>query len=104
MADSNAAGDHSVTSQITFLFSAYINSYLATSYCTVWYKTKFGSRNFDYQIWCLFGYIYNVFQNYVQYESNDNVIIYYGSVTPHDWDVSFKKNEGLPIVVAFWEN
>ena len=29
----------------------------------VWYKTKFGSQNFGYQIWCLLCYIYNVFKN-----------------------------------------
>ena len=29
----------------------------------VWYKTKFGSQNFGYQIWCLFCYIYNVLKN-----------------------------------------
>ena len=47
-------------------------------------------------IWC--------FKKYVQYESNDNVIKYYGSVIPHDWDVNFEKFGGLPTVVAFWEN
>ena len=30
------------------------------------------------------------------YEYNDNVIKYYGSVIPHDWDVSFEKFGGLP--------
>ena len=29
---------------------------------------------------------------------------YYGSVIPHDWDVSFEKFGGLPTVVAFSEN
>ena len=74
---------------------------------TVWYKTKFGSQNFSYQIWCLFcyTYVYNVFQKiYVHYEFNDNVIKYHGSVIPHDWDVNFQKFGGLPTVVAFWEN
>ena len=36
--------------------------------------------------------------------SNDNVIKYYDSVIPHDWDVSFKKFGGLLTVVALWEN
>ena len=31
------------------------------------------------------------YKKYVQYESNDNVIKYYGLVIPHDWDVSFEK-------------
>ena len=48
--------------------------------------------------------MYNFFRKYVQYESNDNVIKYYDSVIPHDWDVSFEKLGGLPTVVAFWEN
>ena len=30
---------------------------------TVWYKTKFGSQNFGYQLWCLFCNICNVFKN-----------------------------------------
>ena len=30
---------------------------------SVWYKTKFGSQNFGYQLWCLFGNICNVFKN-----------------------------------------
>ena len=46
-------------------------------------------------IWC--------FQKYVQYESNDNVIKYHGSVISHDWDVSFEKFGVLPTVVAFWK-
>ena len=74
------------------------------TFFSVWYKTKFGSQNFSYQIWCLFCYIYNVFEKYVQYESNDIVIKYYDSVIPHDWDVNLEKFGGLPTVVAFWEN
>ena len=35
---------------------------------------------------------------------NSNVIKYYGPVIPQDWGMSFKKLEGLPTVVAFWEN
>ena len=70
----------------------------------VWYKTKFGSQNFWLPNWGSFLlYIYNV-KKYVQYESNDDVIKYYGSVIPHDWDVSFEKIGGLRTVVAFWEN
>ena len=38
------------------------------------------------------------------YESNDNVIKYYGSEIPYDWDVSFGKFGGLPTLVAFPEN
>ena len=38
------------------------------------------------------------FQKYVQYESNDNVIKYYGSVILYDWDVSFEKFGGLPTI------
>ena len=30
---------------------------------SVWYKTKFGCRNFGYQLWCLFCNISNVFKN-----------------------------------------
>ena len=30
---------------------------------TVWYKTKFGSQNFGYQLWCLFCNISNVSKN-----------------------------------------
>ena len=42
---------------------------------SVWYKTKFGSQNFGYQLWYFF--IMNVkYQKYVQYESNNNVIKY----------------------------
>ena len=42
-----------------------------------------------------FCYIYNsCFQKYVQYESNDNVIKYYGSEIPPDKDVSFEKFGG----------
>ena len=29
---------------------------------------------------------------------------YYGSVIPHDWDVSFENFGGLLTVVAFWDN
>ena len=42
------------------------------------------------------------FKKYVQYESNDNVTKYYGSVIPHVWDVSFGKFGGLPTVVDFF--
>ena len=59
---------------------------------TVWYKTKFGSQNFWY------------FQKYVHYESNNNVVKHYGSMIPHDWDVSFEKFRQLSTVVSFWEN
>ena len=45
-----------------------------------------------------------MFKKNVQYESNNNVIKYYGSVIPHDWDVSFENFGGRPTVVAFWEN
>ena len=41
-----------------------------------------------------------IFQN----ESNDNVIKYYGSVIPHDWDMSFEKFRGLLTEGVFWEN
>ena len=47
--------------------------------------------------------MYKCFKKYVQYEANDNVIKYYGSEIPHDWDVSFEKFWGLPTVVAFWK-
>ena len=30
---------------------------------SVWYKTKFGSQNFGYQLWCHFCNICNVFKN-----------------------------------------
>ena len=30
---------------------------------TVWYKTKLGSQNFGYQLWCIFCNICNVFKN-----------------------------------------
>ena len=43
--------------------------------------TKFG----------VFFVIYIMFSKYVQHEYNDNVIKYYGSVIPHDWDVNFEK-------------
>ena len=45
-----------------------------------------------------------MFSKYAQYEYNDNVIKYYGSVIPHDWDVSFEKFGGLTTVAAYWEN
>ena len=38
------------------------------------------------------------------YESNNDVIEYYGTVIPHDGDMSFEKFRGLPTVVAFWKN
>ena len=70
----------------------------------VWYKAKFGSQNFGHQFGVFFAIYIWCFKKYVQYESNDNVIKYYGSVIPHDWDVNFEKFGGLPTVVAFWEN
>ena len=60
---------------------------------SAWYKTKL--------------YIYIIiywFQKHVHYESNDNVIKYYGSLIPHNWDMSFETFGELPTVVAFWEN
>ena len=33
------------------------------SQSSVWYKTKFGSQNFSYQLWCLFCNMCNVFKN-----------------------------------------
>ena len=70
----------------------------------VWYKSKFGSQNFGYQIWWLFLLYMYCFQKYVQYQSNNNVIKHYNAVIPHDWDMRFEKFRGLPTVVAFWEN
>ena len=32
---------------------------------SVWYKTKFGSQNFGYQLWCLFCNRCNVFKNMI---------------------------------------
>ena len=37
--------------------------YICISYSTVWYKTKFGSQNFGYQLGCLFCNISNVLKN-----------------------------------------
>ena len=53
---------------------------------SVSYKTKFGSQNFGYQIWCFLWYI-QYFKQYVQYESNNN-----------------EKIRGLPTVAAFAKN
>ena len=72
----------------------------------VWYKTKFGCQNFGYQIWCFGGVFlwYICFDKCVQYESNNIVIKYYGSVIPHDWYMIFEQFGGLPPVVAAYEN
>ena len=45
--------------------------------------------------------IYEMFSiKNLQYESNNNVTKYYGSVIPHNWEMSFEKLWVLPIVVA----
>ena len=86
-------------------FGFWSHNFLFNCPLAVWYKTKFGSQNFGYQIWSLFLlYIVQCFQKCVQYESNDNVMKYYDSVITHDRDVNFAKFGGLPSVVAFWEN
>ena len=36
---------------------------LGNNQSAVWYKTKFGSQNFGYQLWCLFCNISNVLKN-----------------------------------------
>ena len=45
-----------------------------------------------------------MFQKYVLYESNNNVIKYYGLMIHHYWDMSFEKFGGLPTAVASREN
>ena len=75
-------------------------------YLLVWYKTKFGSQNFGYQLWCLFGDICNVFKNMLNLGL---IIIFYlikycGWGIPHNWYMSFWKLGGLPTLVAFPEN
>ena len=55
-------------------------------------STKFG---------VFFVIMFSKILKYDWYESNDNAIKYYGSVIPHDWEVSFEKFGGLPTVVVF---
>ena len=72
----------------------------------VWYKTKFGSQNFGYQLWCLFCNISNLwcFKKYVQCGSNNNVIKYCDWGIPHNWNISLGKFGGLRNLVPFPEN
>ena len=95
---------HSAASQTNFRqFS--LNKKTANQISTVWYKTKFGSQNFGYQLWCLFViHVCVMFSKYVQCGSNNNVIKYCGWGIPHNWDMSFGKFGGLPTLVAFPEN
>ena len=54
----------------------------------VWYKTRFDSKNFGYQIWWVFYiYIYNALKN--MFDMSNNVIKYRGSVITHDWYIRF---------------
>ena len=64
----------------------------------VWYKTKFGSQNFGYQICVIFVICIWCFKKYAQCKSNDNVIKYYDSMI---WHMCIEKSRGLPTVVAF---
>ena len=59
---------------------------------------KIWATNFGAFLWYM-----QCFKKYVQYGSNNIVLKYYGSVIPHDWDMSFEKFPGLPTVVAFFE-
>ena len=67
----------------------------------VWYKTKVGSQNFGHQIWGLSCNICNVFKNMFNMSLINNVIKYYGSVIPHDWDMSFGNLEGYQLWQLF---
>ena len=59
----------SIQTSLKFILKCPINNKpslvrtLAWHWSTVWYKTKFGSQNFGYQLWCLFCNICNVFKN-----------------------------------------
>ena len=57
---------------------------------------KILATNFGVLLWNM-----QCFQKCVQYHSNNNVIKYYGSVLPHDWDMSFEKFRGLPTTSFF---
>ena len=68
-------------------------------------KPKLVAKNLPNNF-CFFFVTYLIIfeKKYVQYDSDNNVIKYYGSVIPHNWDMSFQKFGGLSAVVAFWEN
>ena len=71
---------------------------------TVWYKTRFGSQIFGYQIWCLFCYIYNVFENMF----NMSLMIMWWNIMVQRFPMTemwaLKDLEGYQLtVVAFWK-
>ena len=50
-------------SEYNFFHGQRVKALWPSNACTVWYKTKFGSQNFGYQIWWLFCNTCNVFKN-----------------------------------------